>query len=121
MKKNKIKTYFSIIKENLANSENEKSFFQYYENTWLKKNYDLFNYYELIADIICKNLYINKNGDNNSDKTLKSKIKSLNQFYLTNNVCESLHSKISLHLPKGKISKNSFRETIDAVLKDNSF
>ena len=122
IKKNKKKSYFSKIKENCIINENLKLFFQYYENTWMKKKFDIFNYNDLISDIIkCKNLFINKKGDINSDKTLKSKLKNLNKFYFTNNVCESIHSKISNLLPKGNVTKNSFRDTMQYILKENIF
>ena len=60
IKKNKIKSYFSKIKENCLINDNEKLFFKYYENTMMKKKFDIFNYSDLISDIIkSKNLFSN--------------------------------------------------------------
>ena len=61
---------------------------------------------ELIKDVLkCKNLYINKNGSEESKKILLSKLKSLNKLYFTNNICETIHSKISNYLPNLAVTK----------------
>ncbi len=71
-------------------------------------------YYGLIDDTKkLKKLYINKKGNKESENKLISILKSLNKVYLTNNICESLHAKISKRIPETKITKNSFRDTID--------
>jgi hypothetical protein len=72
----------------------------------------------LIKDIIkTKNLYINKKYNKNSEKTLISKLKSIQNMFFSNNICESMHSKIVKNLPSGAVSKNNFRDTLDYILK----
>ena len=89
----------------------------YYENFWLKKDYNLFNYSEIIKDILkIKKLYINKKGDKNSENILISKINSINKLFFTNNICENIHSKIAKFIPKGNVTKNNFQETIKYIL-----
>ena len=106
---NKIKDHFKFLKEKISVNENEKNLMVYIENYWIKKQYDIFNYSSLIKDINkCKNRYVNKRGDKESENLLYSKLKSLNLLYFTNNVCETVHSKISNHLPNGNITKNNF-------------
>ena len=84
----------------------------------VKKKYNIFNYFDLIDDIKkCQKLYINKNGSNNSNNTLKSELKSLNKFYYINNMCESIHSKLSKIMPNGAVTKESFRNAIKYIIK----
>ena len=111
-----IKTQFNLIKE-YYKEDNEKNLLLYYENFWLKKDYNLFNYSEIIKDILkIKNLYINKKGDKNSENILISKINSINKLFFTNNICENIHSKIAKFIPKGNVTKNNFQETIKYIL-----
>jgi hypothetical protein len=101
---------------------NEKKFMNYFENTWVKKYKKLFNYSKLLQDTKkCINLYINNKGKNNSYYPLKDKIRGLNKLYLTNNICENLHSCISKHLPNTRITKNNFRDILNYIIKDNDF
>ena len=65
----------------------------------------------------CKNLYINKKGNINSYNALKDKLNSLNKLYVTNNICESIHALISKNLPKTRVTKNNFRETLNYIIK----
>ena len=119
---NKINAYFDNLKNIINLNDNEKNFMNYFEKTWLKKYKKLFNYSRLLQDTIkCKNLYINKKGKNNSYFPIKDKLKSLNKLYLTNNICENIHSCISKHLPNTRITKNNFRDTLNFIIKDNEF
>lgn len=78
-----------------------------------KKYVNLFNYYDLINDILkLKRFYKINNGNKNSEYNLVSKIKSLNKVYLTNNICETIHQKIANNLPNDHVAKNAFREAI---------
>ncbi len=91
----------------------------YFIKNWIKKYKKIFNYHHLIEDIMkIKNLYIKKNGKGKCEKDLISKLKSLNNIYLTNNICESIHSKISKNLPKGPITKSIFRDICNFILND---
>ena len=50
-----------------------------------------------------------------------SEIKSLNKLFLTNNIYESIHGKISMHLPNKNISKNIFRDNINYIFKSYEY
>lgn len=114
--KNNIKKFFTILKENISLTNNEKRFIKYLERVWIKKPPEIYNYSEIINQILkLKNKYIISKGDNNSENLLFSEIKSLNKLFLTNNICESMHGKISMHLPNKNISKNNFRDTINYI------
>ena len=65
-----------------------------------------------------KKLYINKGGIKSAEKDLISKIKSLDKLYCTNNICESLHSKISNYLGNSKVSKSAFRDKVNHILNE---
>ena len=82
-----------------------------------KKKLDLFNYYHLLDDISkLKNQYIKKNGNKKSETELISKIKSLEKVYLTNNICESIHSHISKYIDNKNISKKLFKDTLYYII-----
>ena len=44
----------------------------------------------------------------------------INKLFLTNNICESIHGKISNHLPNSSIIKTYFKDTISYILKHYS-
>ena len=97
--KNRIAKYYNSLKDEISNNENEKNLMIYIEKYWLKKYKDLYSYGELIKDIInLKNNYINNEGSIQSENNLISKLKSLEKVYFTNNICETIHSKISKYL-----------------------
>ena len=77
-----IRHYSQFLKEKLKKDE-EILFYNYLEKTWLKKDYKIYNYYAIIDD------------NNNDDKNL-----IMNHIFLTNNIEESLHSKINFYIPK---------------------
>ena len=88
----------------------------------MKKYKKLFNYHDLLEEVYkLKNLYKNKNGNKSSETQLISKLKSLDMVYLTNNICESIHAKISKFLPKGPVTKLAFRETKNSIINDYSY
>ena len=68
-----------------------------------------------------KKLYIDNKGKNLGDDKLISELKSLNTVYFTNNICESVHSKISNDLPKGQVTKTSFRNTLNYILNEYTY
>ena len=49
------------------------------------------------------------------------KLKSLNMVFLTNNICEKIHQKISNCFPHSSVTKTYFRDTLSYVLKQYSF
>lgn len=60
----KIENQFNLLKEKTI-GENEKEFIKYYENIWIKKNKNIFNYSEIISNLNkCKNNYIKKKRKN---------------------------------------------------------
>ena len=97
--KNRIAKYYNILKDEISNNENEKNLMIHTEKYWLKKYKDLYSYGQLIKDIInLKNNYINNEGSIQSENNLISKLKSLDKVYFTNNICETIHNKISKYL-----------------------
>ena len=113
-----IKPFFNNLKDKYNQTEGDIKLMNYIEKNWISKDPLLYNYSELIKDIIkTKNLYINKNYDKNSEKTLISKLKSIQKVFFSNNICESMHSKIAKNLPSGAVTKTNFRDTLDYTLK----
>lgn len=113
-----IKKFFNNLKEKYNQTEGDIKLMNYIEKNWISKDPLIYNYSELIKDIIkTKNLYINKKYSINSKKTLISKLKSIQNFFFSNNICESMHSKIAKNLPSGAVSKTNFRDTLDYILK----
>ena len=49
-----------------------------------------------------------------------SKLKYLDKVYITNNICEIIHSNISKYIGENKISKNTFRDTLNYILSEYS-
>jgi hypothetical protein len=93
----------------------------YYDKYWIKKRQKIFNYGELIKNVLkCKNLYVNKNGNENSEKTLVSLLKSLNKLYFTNNIYKTIHSKIANHLSKYTLSKKNFKDTLKMKVQEKT-
>ena len=63
----------------------------------------------MINDIIkTKNKFINKKFNKSYEKPLISNIKSIQELFFTNNICESIHSKIANLLPNGLLLKVIF-------------
>ena len=119
---NKIEDYLKFLKNKIFINDNENEFIIYFEKVWMKKYKKLFNYHDLLEEVYkLKNLYKNKNGNKSSETQLISKLKSLDMVYLTNNICESIHAKISKFLPKGPVTKLAFRETINSIINDYSY
>lgn len=74
----------------------------YHENYWLNKDYNIFNYSEIIKDILkIKTKYLNSKGSESNKKLLFSKIMSINKLFFINNICENIHSKIAKYIPNG--------------------
>ena len=65
----------------------------------LKKNPDLFNYVKILE-------YRNENENNQ---------KILNNFFLTNNICEALHSKINYYIPKRATNAKDFITSLKKI------
>lgn len=111
-----IKIQFKFLKD-YFNDYNEKKFMLYYENFWLKKDYNLFNYSEIIKDILkIENKYIISKGSESNKKLLFSKVTSINKLFFTNNICENIHSKISKNIPNGQINKYNLKQTLKYIL-----
>lgn len=43
-------------------------------------------------------------------------VKSLEKVYITNNICESIHSHISNYIENKKVSKILFKETVNFII-----
>lgn len=61
---------------------------KYLKQNWISKNYRIYNYYEFLDNDIL--------------------IDGLKHFYITNNIGESLHSKLKVYLPTKKCSNIIF-------------
>ena len=90
-----INSYSKFLKTKLK-EENEINLYNYIEKNWLKKYPGYFNYYELFENINLQN--------------------GIEHFYATNNIAESLHSKLGLYLPYKKVNNNNFIISIRNVL-----
>lgn len=116
--KKNIEIYFKFLKDQLIENDNDQLFFNYYENYWIKKNKNYFNYSDLVTDILkIKKKNINENGNKNIEKNLISELKGLEKLYFTNNLCETVHSHISNNLPNNKITKTNFRDTVNTIIE----
>jgi hypothetical protein len=116
---NNIDTYFEFLKSQISNNDLEKELMKYFENTWMKKYKKLFNYGYLINNIMkISKLYINKNRDKSSENALISNLKSLEKVYFTNNICESIHAKITKYVDNNDINKINLEIQLDILLKN---
>ena len=76
----------------------------------------------MINDIIkTKNKFINKKFNKSYEKPLISNIKSIQELFFTNNICESFHSKMANFLPNGPTTKSNFWDILDYVLREYSY
>lgn len=78
-----IPKFKNIILEKLKNDTNIKSFYNYLKKYLFKLNPKIYNYVELIN-------YFEKDNNN----------LFLNKLYTTNNICESINSKINFFAKK---------------------
>ena len=116
--KKNIENYFKFLKDHLILNDKDKLFFNYYENYWIKKNKNYFNYSELTKDIIkIINKYINEKGNINIEKNLLSELKGLKKLYFTKNICETVHSYIANNLFNNKVTKKNFRDTVNNIIE----
>ena len=95
-----LEEYSKFLKKNLKHKE-EVQLYIYLKKNWLDKNFKIFNYYKLIKD---------SNQDNS---------KILNHIFLTNNISESLHSKINYYIPRSKMTSFVFINAIKNFLFKN--
>ena len=106
VKKEKIKLYKELIINKLKEIKKLKSFCDYLNNYLFKLNHSVYNYENLI----------NYKKENNSIDNNKY----LDTLYLTNNVVESINSKLNFYLPKISTNNKSFLESISKVLTNNT-
>ena len=99
---NKIKEYQTLIIDKLEQLKSYNKFISYLKNYWFNHNRYDYNYSDVIS-----NYYKNKN--------------LIDRMYLTNNIVESLHSKINLYLPKHKSTKYNFINTLENIIFNDSF
>lgn len=81
-----------------------KKLLNYLNKNWFSKNYEIFNYRKLIDY---------KDNENDEGKKLA------NYIYFTNNIAESLHSRINFYLPKQITKPNIFIEAFKKVFINN--
>ena len=93
-----IQHYKKIILERLGKEKNMNSFINYLNNYLFKLNLKFYNYKELI----------------NHFESIKSD-RFMEKFYTTNNICESLNSKINFFLPKKTIDNKAFMYSLKNI------
>ena len=86
-----------FIIDKLIKSNINKSFIDYLQNFWFKKNIRDYNY----------SYFIEKFKENDA---------ALKKLYLTNNILESLHSKINYNLPHSIPNKYNFIKCMKYIL-----
>ena len=86
-----------IILNKLDEHRKYDKFISYLKRTWFKKGRKDFNYSKVIKE------YYNN-------------IKIIDKIYLTNNIIESLHSKINSYLPKYKTTVYNFIKSLENVI-----
>ena len=108
-----IKKYKEIIIINLQDRENLSKFVKYLKDYLFKLNESTYNYEDLIKYKIeeKKDNNFNENNDNIYFKKL----------YLTNNISESINTKLNYYLPKKATDNKNFVDSLTKVLINNMF
>ena len=101
--KNKLNGYIKFIYNKLEKDNEAKKLIPYLKKNWYDKNPDLYNYSSILK-------YKRDNEGIN---------KYLERLYITNNISESLHGKISFYLPKHSATALNFIDAIKKVLLDD--
>lgn len=90
-----------FLKSYLNNDEKEMNLYNYIYNYWIKlRGIDSINYYDFIKRF------------NNED--------GLKYIFITNNIIESFHAKLSKNLPKGKTTEKTFILAMIKILNDKN-
>ena len=93
----KVEEYKKFLIEHIKKYKKFKTFIDYLNDNWFNRNVKYYNYSTIIQN------YYNKN-------------ELLNKLYLTNNIVESIHSKLNYNLPKHKTTKLDFIKSIENIL-----
>jgi len=101
---NNIKKFSEILKNNLNNNQKQRQLYDYIQKNYIIKNMELYNF-SFILDY-AKN---------------KDKVNYLKKLYLTNNIEESIHSKINYNLPKKSTTNNDFINTVENIFINEQF
>ena len=97
-KPNFIDKYMQFLKKSFKNKKRNKIIFKFIY-LFINRGLKTFNYFDII--------------DNQSNG------KNLDYLFITNNIIESFHAKISNYLPKGPITSKRFYISIINILKDS--
>ena len=92
---NYINSYAKFLKQHLKNDK-EIKLYEYLNKNWISKTPSYFNYYELFNNDLLE--------------------EGIPHFYTTNNIAESLHSKLTLYLPNKKITNNNIISMRNVIL-----
>ena len=106
IKKINIQTYKDLILNKLKDNQKLKLFVKYLQNYVFKLNPSVYNYEELI------NI---KKSDEDTENIF------LQKFYSTNNIVESINSKINFYLPKTSTNNKNFLDSISKIIINNTF
>jgi len=99
-----IKKFETIILDKLKNEDKLNSFIKYLKNYLFKLDPKIYNYTEIIN-------YFKNNSSNQYLKFL----------YTTNNICETINSKLNHYLPKQSTTNYNFVQSIIKVISNESF
>ena len=101
--KKNIIDFESIIIKEISKIKNSSKFINYLKNYIFKIINNGYNYSKIINEYL--------EGNN----------RSIEKLYLTNNICESINSKINFYLPKRVTSNYDFVNTLSKVFINNTF
>ena len=104
LNKKNINKQKEIILRNISKDNNLKAFIKYLNNFIFKMDSSLYNYEEIL----------NTNTNNNEDN------KYLEKIYFTNNIVESLNSKINFYLPKRPTNNADFVNCIIKLITNSN-
>ena len=96
----KIEGYKRFLIEKLYTLKISNKFINYLKDYWFTKDYNEYNYSKFI------NLYKNNNI-------------ALEKFYVTNNIIESLHSKLNYYSSKSKSNKYNFISCMEKIFNND--
>ena len=103
IKINKIKLFKNIIIKKLDDIGGLNKFKKYLKNYIFKLDTHIYNYNKLIEYAI-----------NNNNKNFE-------KFYTTNNICESINSKLNFYLPKKVTTVDNFIKSLSKFINNEDF
>ena len=100
IEENKIELYKKFINKNLKALNVSINFINYLNKFWFIKNNGEFNYLKFI-------------------EKYRNNVKALNKLYITNNIIESLHHKLTYNVPKCVLNKYNFINSMKNIFTND--